>query len=299
MKALVTGATGFIGRHLLRRLEKPVVLGRNPDAARGALGPGVEIHAWDPLAAPPPLEALRGVEAVFHLAGEPVAEGRWNAEKKRRIIESRQLGTAHLVEAIEKLDERPRVLVSASAVGYYGSRGDAPLDESADPGADFLAEVCKVWELEAQRAARLGVRAVQARIGIVLGRGGGALAAMLPIFRRGLGGRLTLAGRQWMPWVHVDDVVGLLLHAAGKPEIQGPVNVVSPNPVTNAEFTRTLAAVLGKPAIFHAPALMLRLALGEFATALLASQRVLPRVAEKTGYAFRYTRLEDALRAST
>ncbi len=305
MRALVTGATGFVGRHLLKRLPAgTVVLSRNAVGARRALGgAAVEAHAWEPAAGPPPAQALEGVDVVFHLAGEPVAEGRWNAEKKDRILRSREAGTRNLVAAIgaRPPGARPRVLVSASAVGIYGSRGDEVLDESSPPApdGDFLADVCKRWEAEALRAKEHGVRVACLRIGLVLGEDGGALSKMLPIFRLGLGGRITFAGSQWMPWVHVDDIVGIALHAAAKAEVAGAVNAVAPAPVTNADFTRALARALGRPALFPAPALMLRIVLGEFATALTASQRVAPRVAERTGYAFAYAEVGAALAAAT
>ena len=295
MRALVTGATGFVGRRLLARLARPVVLTRDPERAKRALG-DLEIHRWDPVAGPPPEAAFRGVEAVFHLAGESVAQGRWNAAKKARIRDSRVVGTRNLVAAIGSLREKPRVLVSASAVGWYGSRGDEVLDESSAPGRDLIAEVCREWEAEADRARGFGVRVVRSRIGIVLGREGGAVARMVPPFRLGLGGRLG-SGTQWMPWIHMDDVVGLLLHAAEVGGVEGPVNGVAPNPATNREFTRTLASALHRPAFFPVPAFALRLALGEFATMLLASQRILPRAAERTGYRFRHPLLAEALGA--
>ncbi|HET6201436.1 MAG TPA: TIGR01777 family oxidoreductase [Planctomycetota bacterium] len=293
MRALVTGATGFIGRALLRRLESPVVLTRDPARARESLG-GAEVHRWQPGADPAPAESFRGVEAVVHLAGEPVASGRWNAAKKARIRDSRVLGTRDLVASIERVRERPRVFVSASAVGFYGSRGDEDLDESASPGSDFLARVCRDWEAEASKARALGLRVVQARIGVVLGRGGGALARMLPPFRLGLGGTLG-GGRQWMPWIHLEDAVGLLLHAAEREDVAGPMNVVAPDPATNREFTKALAGALRRPAVFPVPPFALRLALGEFAEVLLGSQKVRPRVAERTGYRFRHPSVAGAL----
>lgn len=295
MRALVTGATGFIGRHLVAQIAEPVVLSRDPSHAREVLG-DVEVHRWAPEAGPPPAEAFGGVEAVFHLAGEPVAQGRWTAAKKHRIRESRVAGTSRLVERLASLDRRPRVLVSASAVGYYGSRGDELLDEAAAAGDDFLAEVCRAWEAASAPARSLGLRVVNPRIGIVLGADGGALAKMLLPFKLGLGGRLA-SGNQWMPWIHVDDLVGLLVHAVRHDQIDGPLNAVAPAPVTNRRFTSTLAAVLRRPAVLPAPALGLRLVLGQFAEVLLASQRVEPGLAQRTGYAFRYPELKPALEA--
>ncbi len=293
MRALVTGATGFIGRRLVASLEAPVVLTRRPEHARAILGK-VEAFAWDPMSGLPPAEAFHGVEVVFHLAGEPIAEGRWTRERKQQIRESRVIGTRNLVKGIEAASPRPRVLVSSSAIGYYGSRGDEVLVESAAPGKDFLAEVCRAWEGEAQRAAALGVRVVTPRTGMVLGRGG-ALARMLTPFKLGLGGRLA-DGNQWMSWIHLDDFVGLLRHAAGRTEISGALNAVGPAPVRNSEFTRALARVLHRPVIFPVPEFALRVMFGELASVLLASQRVEPRIAQATGYKYRFAAIEDALR---
>lgn len=296
MRALITGATGFIGRRLVREFERPLVLSRRPEEARKLL-PTAEIYAWKPEESLPPAEAFEGVEAIFHLAGDSVASGRWTAAKKARIRSSRVTGTTNLIEGLRMLKQPPRVLVSASAVGYYGTRGDEVLDETAQPGTDFLAQVCQEWEAAAGRARELGLRVVTARTGMVIGQRGGALARMLTPFKLGLGGRLG-DGRAWMPWVHLDDVAGLMLHAA-KSGMDGPMNVVAPNPVTNREFTSTLARVLHRPAVFPVPRFALALLFGELSTVLLASQRVVPRVAEKTSYRFRFTSLEEALREAT
>ena len=210
------------------------------------------VLAWDPLDGPPPAEAFDGVDVVFHLAGESVAEGRWTAAQKARIRESRVLGTRHLVEGISRAERRPRVLVSASAVGYYGDRGDEELTESSPPASDFLAEVCIAWEKEALAAEEAGVRVVTARTGIVLGAGGGALGKMLTPFKLGAGGPLG-NGRQWMPWIHVDDLARLYLHAADTDAVRGPMNAVAPNPVTNSEFTKALGRAVHRPAFMPAP----------------------------------------------
>lgn len=296
MKAVVTGATGFVGQRLLERLVQPTILTRDVSRARQKLGAKIaDAVAWD-LSRPPPVPALEGVDTVFHLAGEPVAEGRWTAAKKARIRDSRVLGTQRLVEAIGQCSRRPRVLVSASAVGYYGSRGDEWLEETSPPGSDFLAQVCQEWEQAARAAEALGVRVASIRIGIVLGRGGGALARMLLPFRLGLGSPLG-SGQQYMPWIHLDDLVRLFLFAAEQPDLRGPVNGVAPSPVTNREFTRVLARVLGRPAFLPAvPAFVLRLALGEFVEVLLASQRVRPAAALAAGFSFQHPELEAALR---
>jgi uncharacterized protein (TIGR01777 family) len=295
MKALVTGATGFIGQRLLARLDHAVVLSRNAARAHQSLQKfGVQAFAWEPVKGPPPAEAFAGVDTVFHLAGDPVADRRWNAAKKQAIHDRRQLGTRHLVDALERLSTRPKSLVSCSAVGYYGDRGDALLDEASQPGDDFLAQVCIDWEREAERAESLSVRVACVRVGVVLGKQGGALAKMITPFRLGVGGRLG-SGKQWMPWVHVDDVVGIMLHAATTPAVRGPINAVGPQPVTNAEFTKALGHALHRPTMFPMPAFMLRLAVGEFAQIVLASQRVVPREAEATGYRYAYPDLQSAL----
>ncbi|MEY3203727.1 MAG: hypothetical protein RLZZ21_58 [Planctomycetota bacterium] len=297
MKALVTGATGFVGPRLLRLLDKPVVVSRNPDRAKQSIGHlAGRIVRWDPLEGPPPPEAFEGIDVVYHLAGESVAGARWTAAQKARIRDSRVVGTRHLVQGIAQAAVKPATLVSASAVGYYGSRGDEELTESATPADDFLARVCVEWEREALAAADLGVRVVTARTGIVLGSGsGGALAKMLTPFKLGAGGPLG-NGRQWMPWVHVADLARLYVHAADHGEIRGPMNAVAPQPVRNSEFTKALARQLHRPAFMPAPYLGLRLVFGEFAQVLFASQRVIPQVALDTGFAFQYPDITSALR---
>ena len=231
MRALVTGGTGFVGPRLLRMLDRPTIVSRNPDRARQSIGHlAGRIVRWDPLEGPPPQEAFEGIDAVFHLAGESVAEGRWTAAQKARIRDSRVVGTRHLVQGIVQAHTKPAVLVSASAVGYYGDRGDEELTETASPADDFLAHVCIDWEKEAMAAEGVGVRVVTARTGIVIGSGGGALAKMLTPFQLGAGGPLG-SGRQWMPWVHVADIARLYVHAADTQSIHGPMNAVSPHPV--------------------------------------------------------------------
>ena len=296
MKALVTGATGLVGRALLPRLESPHVLTRSSPAPESEPGASAAQWTWQPEGDLAPAAAFAGVDTIFHLAGEPVAEGRWTAQKKQRIESSRVLGTRHLVSTLAQLSPRPAVLVCASAIGYYGERGDELLEESAAPGAGFLAQVCRRWEAEALLAERYGVRVVMARLGVVLAPQGGALARMLPPFRLGVGGKLG-NGRQWMSWVQLSDVTGLLLHAATHPELRGPLNVVSPAPVRNADFTRALGHALGRPALLTVPRLALSLALGEVSEVVLESQRVVPRVARDTGYHFVYPELGAALGA--
>ncbi len=295
MRTLITGATGLVGSRLVSRVEGAVVLTRNVERATAKLG-DAELHAWDPNRGPPPASALRGVEVIFHLAGEPIAEGRWSEEKKRRIRDSRILGTRNLVAGLAAGQNRPRVLVSASAIGYYGNRGDTELDETAPGGQGFLAELCGEWEREAMAAEALGIRVVRARLGVVGAPDGGALARMLPAFRMGVGGRIGKA-KQWKSWVHIDDVVGLLVHASRQEEIHGPVNVVAPTPVTNAELTRALGRAVHRPALLRVPEAALRLAFGEMSQALTDSQRVLPAIAKRSGYAFKHADLGLALEA--
>jgi uncharacterized protein (TIGR01777 family) len=297
MRALLTGATGFIGPHLLAHLNQPVVLSRDADRVRQVLAKfDIESYGWDPMAGPPRPEVFEGIDTVFHLAGDPVAEGRWTEKKKKRILDSRVVGTRNLVEGLRRLTNRPRVLVSASAVGYYGSRGDEVLDESAVSGEGFLVEVCTAWEREAQAAAEFGMRVASVRVGIVLGREGGALKRMLTPFRLGVGGPLG-NGRQWMPWIHVDDLAAMFMHAAERTEVTGPINGVSPNPVTNKEFTTALAAAVHRPAFLPTPYFALRVALGEFAKILFDSQRVVPRKALATGFQFRFPEIGPAMEA--
>jgi uncharacterized protein len=294
MKALITGATGLIGRALVARLPLAQIVSRSPGRAAHALGRLA--HGWSPMQGPPPRQALGEADVVIHLAGDPVAEGRWTAAKKERIRDSRLVGTRNLVDGLAGLESRPRVLVSASAVGYYGDRGDELLDEGAASGEEFLPEVCIEWEREAQRASALGMRVVCVRIGVVLASNGGALARMQTPFNMGVGGRLG-SGTQWMPWVHLDDVVGLILHACGDESIEGAMNAVSPNPVTNADFTRALGRALRRPTFLTVPKTALRIAFGELSDVLMASQRVVPQVAARTGYRFAHPELDGALAA--
>lgn len=295
MRALVTGATGFVGPRLLRLLDDPVVLTRNPERAEQVIGTlANRFIAWDPLQGPPPAEAFEGVDTVIHLAGESVAEGRWTAAQKARIRDSRVLGTRHLVQGMTSLRTPPRTFVSASAVGYYGDRGEAELTEASPPAKDFLAGVCVEWEAEAMAAEASGVRVVTARTGIALGAGGGALGRMLTPFKMGAGGPLG-NGRQWMPWIHVADLASLYLFAATMEGVRGPLNAVAPNPVRNSEFTKALARAVGRPALVPVPYFGLRLAFGEFAQVLFHSQRVVPALALANGFAFKYPTITEAL----
>jgi uncharacterized protein (TIGR01777 family) len=273
MKITITGATGFIGRRLSGDL-----------AADG--------HSLE-LAGRNPVEDLQGAEAVVHLAGAPVAQ-RWTPRAKLEIAESRTIGTRNLVAALARAQARPEVLISASAIGVYGDRGEETLSEASPSGGDFLAGVCVRWEAEAERAAALGIRVVKLRLGMVLGREGGALKKMLPPFRMGLGGPLG-SGRQWMSWVHLDDVIGLIRFAIENRGARGALNATAPNPVRNAEFTRAMGRALKRPAIVPVPALAIRALYGEMSEILLASQRVLPQAALEAGYRFKHPELGPAL----
>jgi uncharacterized protein (TIGR01777 family) len=276
MNIAITGATGFIGRRLSERLR----------------GEGHSVRPISLRSAPPP-EAFSGCDAIVHLAGEPVAQ-RWTATARKRIMESRTVGTRSVVQAIAGLNPRPSVLVSASAVGYYGSRGDEILTEESAPAHDFLGEVAAVWEREALAAEALGVRVVLPRIGFVIGRGGGALGQMALPFKLGLGGRLG-SGRQWISWIHLEDLCSMILFALTHENISGPVNAVAPQPVTNAEFTRELARALRRPALIPVPGFALKLLFGEMATIILEGQRVLPKALDRAGFRFEYTDLRLAL----
>jgi uncharacterized protein (TIGR01777 family) len=295
MRVTITGATGLIGSRLVRELQargdEVTVLSRDPDAATGRLG--VEAVRWDPEREPAPAEALRGRDGVVHLAGENVAQ-RWSAAAKRRIRDSRELGTRHLVQGISNADPRPSVLVSASAVGYYGFHGDEPLPEDAPPGPDFLAQVCVAWEREAEAAGEHGVRVVRLRNGVVLDRGGGALGKMLPFFKAAVGGPVA-GGRQRLPWIHADDVVGVIVQALADERYRGAVNTTAPNPPTNREFSKALGRALGRPAIAPIPAPAIRLLYGDMAEIVTEGQNAIPRRLEELGYAYRHPQLDAAL----
>jgi len=301
MRVVVTGATGTIGRALvsalLARGEEVVALSRDAGRARRSLGDEVEPHAWpSPMDEPPPEAALTGADAVVHLLGEPIAQ-RWTDEAKEDIRESRVRSTRSLVEGLVALapDQRPRMLVSQSAVGYYGPRDERPVDEDAPAGSDFLAGVVVAWEHEALAAGASGVRVVVTRTGVVLSPSGGALAKMLPFFRLGIGGPVA-GGRQYVPWVHLDDVVGAMLFCAGRPEAAGPVNLTAPEPVTNKELSRVLGRVLKRPAFLPVPGLAVKSLYGEMAEIVITGQRAVPARLEQLGYGFRHPDLEVALR---
>ncbi len=291
----VTAASGLVGAALARAIDArgdaaaPLVR-RAANAARGEV-------AWDPAARTLNAAALEGVSAVVHLSGEPIASGRWTAARKALILNSRTGSTRFLCEQLAAMKQPPAVLVSASAIGYYGSRGDETLDENSAPGTGFLAEVCEAWEAATAPARDAGIRVVNLRIGIVLSSKGGALSKMLTPFRLGLGGPLG-NGRMWMSWIALSDLVGAILHAIDHPEVHGPVNGTAPNPVTNADFTRALGKAVHRPAILPAPAFILSAVLGEMGRELLlSSAKALPRKLNDTGYRFTYPELAPALAA--
>ena len=292
MRSLVTGGTGFIGQHLISKLDRPVVLGRDPKRIH-KLFKTVEAYKWS-LEDPLKQEIFKDVDTVFHLAGESVFKGRWNKEKKDRIMRSRVDGTRNLIKSLVTLDKPPSTLVCASAIGFYGAQGEKFLSESSPPGDDFLARVCVAWEEEASKAEKLGIRVVQIRTGVVLGADGGALRQMLTPFRFGMGGKIG-SGKQYMSWIHIDDLIGIMLYAAANESVRGPVNGVAPSPVTNSEFTKALSSVLHRPALFQIPGWALKITLGEFADVLLASQRVVLKKVTDSGYTFEYPELTDAL----
>jgi uncharacterized protein (TIGR01777 family) len=253
-----------------------------------------ELRGWDVLASPPTKEALADLDAVVHLAGEPIDAGRWSDEQKKRIRDSRIVSTRHLVNGFRSLDEKPAAFISGSAVGFYGDRGDEVLEETAPPGSGFMSDVCVEWEAEAARAKEIGMRVVQVRTGVVLSREGGALKKMLTPFKLGVAGRLG-SGRQWFPWIHIDDIVGIFREAILSTGLAGPVNGVAPNPVTNSEFTRQLAGALSRPAFLPVPSIGLKVLMGEMSEVLLGSQRVIPRVMIDRGFEYRFPNLGEAL----
>lgn len=293
-RIVIAGASGLIGRAVVARLKargaEVVRLVRRPPA-------GPDEASWNPGAGMLNPAVLEGVDAVINLSGANVGAGRWSSARRSEIRISRLDATETLVRAIGTLDRRPAVFVSASAVGYYGDCGDAVVDESCARGRGFLAEVCEAWEASALTAQALGVRTVPMRLGVVLAPKGGALEKMLPFFRLGIGGRLG-DGRQWMSWLSIEDAVRAFCHVMDEPRCSGPINLVAPNPVTNAEFTAALGKVLHRPTVLPVPRWVLKTALGRMAEeTVLSSTRAVPRKLEANGFGFRHVRVEEALRA--
>jgi uncharacterized protein (TIGR01777 family) len=293
-RVLVSGVSGPIGTALLPSLKvSGAQITRLVRATSRRASSGEEVIPWDP-AEPISPAAVSGFDAVIHLAGDSIV-GRWTPEKKKSIRDSRVLGTAHLAQALAQTSIKPAVLICSSAIGYYGSRGDEVLTERSTPGEGFLPDVCREWEAATNAAADAGIRTVQIRTGVVLSPKGGALGEMVTPFKLGVGGRVG-SGKQWMSWIDVEDMAGGIQHVLKNESLRGPVNFVAPNPVTNAEFTKTLAGVLSRPAIFPIPVLMIKLAFGEMGeTVLLGSQRVQPRQLGDSGYSFRFERLRASL----
>jgi uncharacterized protein len=303
VRVTVTGASGLIGSALVAELREQgaevTVLSRNPSRAREELG--VEAVGWDPLGEPAPLQALAGRDAVVHLAGENIAQ-RWSEQAKRAIRDSRVVGTRNLFAGLQAAGEaeegqRPRTLISGSAVGYYGPRGEEPLDEDAPPGNDFLAETCVAWEAEAQQASTLGMRVVSVRTGVVLNRDGGALAKMLPPFKLGIGGPVA-GGAQYMSWIHREDLVGMICAALDDERWSGPINATAPEPVSNREFSHALGHALHRPSLLPVPGFALGLLYGEMAEIVTTGARVVPAKALVLGYDFRHPELDEALRSA-
>ncbi len=293
MKVTVTGATGNVGGALVEALKAK---GHEVTALSRSAGPGV-VQWAKPKEEPPPAEALSGQDAVIHLLGEPIDQ-RWNDEVKQELRDSRVLSTRQLVEGLKAADPRPKVLVSQSASGFYGSRGDEKLDESSAAGDDFLADLVVEWEAEANKAEELGVRVVTTRTGVVLSPEGGALEKMLPFFKLGIGGPVA-GGDQYVPWIHTDDVTGALIAVMEDDSVSGPVNLSAPTPATNAELSKTLGKVLKRPAFAPVPGFAVKALYGEMAHIVITGQRMLPKRLEELGYSFGQPELESALRSAT
>ncbi len=302
MKVAVTGATGVIGSAVVRALvdrgDEVVALSRNASSARSKLGEEVELHEWaDPKSTPAPAEAFAEAAGVIHLLGEPVAQ-RWSDSVKQEIRDSRVLGTRNLIAGLREAGPRLDVLVSQSASGFYGPHGAEVVDEETPPGDDFLADVVVAWEAEAQAGAdELGLRLVLARTGVVLSESGGALETMLTPFKLGVGGPVA-GGDQYIPWVHIDDVVGALLFTLDTDRASGPVNVTGPQPATNKELSKSLGRALKRPAVLPVPGFAIKLLYGEMASIVTTGVRAEPKRLEELGYTFRHPALDEAMAAS-
>lgn len=300
MKVLVTGASGFVGQRVVKQLlgkgDEVVVLTRNIVKAALYLGKECKFYNWDTNELPPE-EAFHGVDAVINLMGEGIAEKRWDEAQKKKIYDSRIIGTSMLIERIKGLDKKPSVFISASGTGIYGNRGDEVITEGSSVADDFLAKVCKDWEAEANKAKDLGLRVVILRTGVVLGKNGGALKKMLTPFKLGVGGPVA-SGKQYMSWIHVEDLAGIYVQAVRDASYSGVYNGTSPNPVTNKEFTKELGKAVGRPAFFPVPAFALKAAFGEMSQVLLDGQKVLPSRVQEKKFRFRYPIVEMAIKES-
>ncbi|HEX4436909.1 MAG TPA: TIGR01777 family oxidoreductase [Solirubrobacteraceae bacterium] len=296
-RVTITGATGLIGPRLVSELlaggSEVTVLSRNPERARKRLGDDVQAFAWDLMSEPAPVAALEGRDAVVNLAGENVSQ-RWSEKAKAAIRESRVTGTGNLIAGLEAASQSPGVLVSSSATGYYGPRGSEPIDEEAAPGSDFLAEVCVAWEQAAERAAALGMRVVRIRTGVVLDGDGGALEKMLPPFKLGVGGPIA-GGRQFLPWIHAEDVVGIIATAVRDERWEGAANATAPVPVSNRDFSLALGRALHRPVLLPVPGLALKALYGEMSMIITGGARVVPAKPLMLGYSYRHGELDEAL----
>lgn len=298
MKILVTGGTGFVGRPLVKKLAEAnhqiVLLTRNPEAAKKSISAPMEVYGWEPETSTPPKEAYNGIDAIVHLAGESIAAGRWTAKQKKKILDSRVLSTRNLLKGAVEAGAKPKVIVSASAIGIYGDRGNQSLSEASAQGIGFLADVCRAWERETQYPGLESVRKVNLRIGIVLEKGGGALQKLLPLFKIGGGGPVG-NGKQWMSWIHLSDLVEMIMYSLTHDTVSGATNAVAPNPSTNAEFSRALGKALHRPAFMPAPPFALKLAMGEMSELVLASQKVEAKKIESAGFVFKFPKIQEAL----
>ena len=296
MKVAITGATGFVGSRLVEQLQarghQPLILTRNRDAALKAF-PNLEVVAYTPTKSGAWQDAISGCDGIVHLAGEPIAESRWTAKQKQEILDSRQLSTQKIVEAIAKASSKPTVLVNASAIGFYGTSETAIFDENSASGSDFLAELCQKWEAQAEKVKDIGVRLVILRFGIVLGDGG-ALAKMIPAFKLFAGGPLG-TGKQWFSWIHRDDLVNLIIEALTRSDLEGVLNATAPNPVRMSELCQTLGEVLNRPSWLPVPSFALEALLGEGAQVVLEGQQVLPKRTISSGFNYQYPTLKQAL----
>jgi len=299
MKVLVTGATGFVGKELIKKLNanghEILVLTRNSDSAKFRIPVHCEIVTWDPEKYSLSPSVLKGVDAVINLAGEGIADARWTPERKRALIQSRVLSARRLIDAMSYMNSKPKVFLSASAIGFYGDQGDQLLNEESAKGNGFLSEVCQSWENETLKAKHFGIRTVALRIGMVLGHDGGALEKMLPPFQLGVGGKLG-SGTQWMSWIHIHDLVEMMAFSIENPSADGIYNAVSPNPVRNREFTKTLGQELKRPTLFPVPKFILKIVLGELSELLLGSQRVISKKISDRGFKFKYPHVQEALK---
>jgi uncharacterized protein (TIGR01777 family) len=298
MKVVITGATGFVGKVIVQKLlasgDEVIVLTRNVARAAMTLGSSCKYYQWNDTETLPPVEALEGADGVINLMGETIAE-RWTDEHKKQIYDSRIHGTRKLVEVIETLTVKPKAFVSTSAIGIYGDRGSEEITESSNLADDFLAKVCKDWENEANKARNFGARVVLIRVGVVLGKHGGALAKMLPPFKMGAGGPLG-SGNQYMSWIHIDDLASMYIEALKNNEIKGVLNATAPYPATNAEFTKVLGKVLRRPAFIPVPGFALKLIFGDMSQILLGGQKVLPTKFKEAKFRYRYPTLEMTLK---